>query len=904
MSMFNGKRKIKVFTDVYNLAGDIHQRPNFLKTLVFGQTMYKSQPSMGQAIVHGYVNGPGIKLRQVVPLAHREDFYTTVGQPQATIRSFGNLDPALVRDALNLRLNISASVYEVEIGAPNIYWWGLQYLLDEHPERVSEIFDVSVNEAGTSLQVNFYTNPEDTEPVESLEFPSDPEDIDNTADYLFAAYSAQVVPGLIDEEDGPTEEVVDFSAVAGFGDPVTEVTEDVTYTWNEVTTVRDVYPTYEDTQEFVLPKSETRSVTVKTYKKTTDIPATPSNAQALRIEETYVMTEGFKLVPDIEETVEEFDDFTRYTTVTDNDVVPAKYSQYNKKTYEVFAVNDQKVFIHKRGTDPIFDAVFEDAIEADHFFPVIPIKYDERPGEDPKPKYISDSNDPLDEEIYDKGKRILAKASKKTAYDDIVKSLKDGGADSINYAYILFGSSLNSPAFSAKRYIYEFFKLYGDYSTESANAFNSYLQAREVAQESRENWLVWTEAQQDSANPLYGTPEPLIIPYPRGPVTSISLKSASRLNLNYTVSWTYIHSETGTGLLSGLSPRSIKIEKSGSSVPEEDLDIEITGGEIRQTPSYNPRSGAIQIKYQIDEDNWEVLTVTGLVSVNVIHRGKGIVIPSTSALGQNGESEFIIPLHQTPFRNMRLVDATQFAGSNTYLMLNYYSDTQKKWYQTGLFKVIIIVIIIVVSVFSGGAAAPAAGGAASIGAQAATAIGLSGVAATIFAAAVNAIAGLIISRIISQAAISLLGDEVGIIVGAIVSMVAIGAMNSYFAGQPINLLESFNSPNLLKLVGTISGDLAKHYQQQAMALQKESQNYVEEFEKESAKLNKLFSEEFADRAQIDPIEFYQRIMESAPMYETPDQFFARTLMTGSDICNISLNALGEVINIDNNLMLA
>ena len=323
---------------------------------------------------------------------------------------------------------------------------------------------------------------------------------------------------------------------------------------------------------------------------------------------------------------------------------------------------------------------------------------------------------------------------------------------------------------------------------------------------------------------------------------------------------------------------------------------------VKQIHRNNHRSGTIKIKYQIDEENWEVLTVTGLMSVNTIHRGKSVDISAHDALDDDEESGFIIPLHETPFRGTRLVDATQFAGSNTYLMLNYYSDTKKKWYQTGAFQIIIVVAIIVISIAfpPGGAAA----GAATMGAKVAAAAGLTGAAAAVFAAAVNAIAGLIVSRIVSEAAIALLGDELGMIVAAVVSMVAIGAMNSYFAGQPVNLLESFNSVNLLKLAGTVSGDLAKYYQQQVVALQKEAQNFVEEFEKESAKLNKLFSEEFANRAYIDPVEFYQRIMESAPMYETPDQFFARTLMTGSDISNISLDALGEVINLENNLILA
>ena len=74
MGLGSSKKKIKVFSDIYNLAGDINKRPNFLKTLVFGQTMYKSHPSMGRAITDGYLKGPGIKLRQVVPRLSRKTF--------------------------------------------------------------------------------------------------------------------------------------------------------------------------------------------------------------------------------------------------------------------------------------------------------------------------------------------------------------------------------------------------------------------------------------------------------------------------------------------------------------------------------------------------------------------------------------------------------------------------------------------------------------------------------------------------------------------------------------------------------------------------------------------------------------------------------------------------------------
>lgn len=898
---FGSKRKVKVFSDVYNLAGDIHLRPNFLKTLIFGQTMYRSHESMAQALSQGYLGGPGVKLRQLIPSALHRDFYTTVGQSSASITSLGNLDSSLVQAALDFRLGKSTNIYEFKMGAPELYWWGLQYLLEFLPERAEEIFDVSVNEEETSLQIDFYTTPEDEEPYESLEFPSNPSVIDNTADYLFILYGVQTQPGLLEEINEPEEEVEEFPPVDGFGDPVSEVTEDIVFEWEEVVQVRDVYPEYEDTQEFKTPKTETAERITKTYNKITNIPASVSNAQALRVDETYVLVEGHKLVPKVTETVEEYEGFTRYTTVYDYTVEPAKFSSYNKKTFEVYALNDQRVYIHKRGSDSVFDDLFEQAVDRGHFFPVIPIKYDTRPGTKPRPRFISDSSDPLDQELYSKSKIILGKASKRSAYDDLVKSLKENGdADDVNYIYIMYGAPLNSPSFTAKKYIYHFFKTFGDYSPETANAFNSYLDARAAADHSREVWVTWNEAQKNTEDPLFGTPEPYIVPYPRVPIQEISLKSINRLNLNYKISWGHISSETGSGVLEDMSPRSIVIEKTSSVIPAEDLAVSIVDGAFEPVRKENDRVGSIKIKYQIDESNWEILTVTGLLCVNTIHRGKSVSINGHQALDDEDESGFIIPLHEIPFRNLRLVDATQFAASSSYLLLNYYLDIKQKWYQRGAFQVLVIVAIVVITVaFPPGGAA----GAATLGAKVASIIGLTGATATVFAAAVNAIAGIIISRLISEAAIAIFGDKIGIIVGAVVSLVAISAMNSYFAGQKVNLLDAFNSVNLLKLGGTLSTELAKHYQQQIEELQKEATKYVEEFERESRKLNKLFSEEFADRALIDPIEFYQRIMESTVVFETPDQFFNRTLMTGSDISSISLDALREVINLENTLQL-
>ena len=896
---FGSKRKVKVYSDVYNLAGDIHLRPNFLKSVMFDQVMHKTFPGIGQALSHSYLHSAGIKLRQVIPKALREDYYSTVGQSQATILSTGMVAMDSVRDALNFRLGYTASIYEFEMSGPQLYWWGLQYLLEHLPERAEDIFDVSINEAETSLQVDFYDTPESDEPFESIEFPSDPDSIDNTADYLFIRYSVQALPGLISEEDFPVEEVDDFSAVAGFGDPIDTDEFDVTYNWDEVVTVRDVYDDWEDTQEFVLPKSDTRENISRTYKKDTLIPASELDPEVLQVTETYVMTEGFKLVPEVTEEVTEHDGFTRYTTTTDFRVEPAKYSQYNKKIYEISKVNNQRVFIHTRGTDPIFDDLFNEAVTSGHFFPVIPIRYDTRPGTKPKPVYINENSTGQDKILYEKSKRVLGKSAGRNAYKDILENLKENDdVDDINYIYVMFGSSLNSPANSAKKYIYEFFKTFSDFSPESANNFNTYVDAYNVAHASRNHWIEWSEAQEDPGSPLFGTAEPALISYPQEPTRSVSMRSSSRLKLNYTVAWNHVRTETGTGVLPGMSPGKVKIEKTDESSLPPGSVITVVEGKVSVFLGMRNSGKSIKLTYQIDNDNWEVLTVFGLSSDNIIHRGKSVFIDAHEALDDEEESGFIIPMHETPFKSIRLVDATQYGASCTYLMLNYYSDTKTKWYQTKAFRIIMIVVIVVVSIFF--PPAGAAGGAA-MGATAAAAVGLTGAAALVFAAAVNAIAGIIVSKIISKAAVAIFGEQVGIIVGAIVSMVAMGAMNSYFSGQQVNLLDTFNSANLLKLVGTVSGDLSKHYQQEIMEIQSEAQKYTEEFQKQSDYLNELYAAEFSNRAEIDPLKFQERMRELEVMFETPDQFFSRTLMSGSDICNISLEAMDQVLNMDNHL---
>lgn len=358
-----------------------------------------------------------------------------------------------------------------------------------------------------------------------------------------------------------------------------------------------------------------------------------------------------------------------------------------------------------------------------------------------------------------------------------------------------------------------------------------------------------------------------------GSGSTVSLTTKKLFNLNYNLSWTSYSKSSGSGMYNS----TIKVGE--VIIGDDDPTV---------------------IVRQVSSTQWKSISVTGLKYTNTIHRGKSLGNTAKEEFDSHlstEESELLIPLHNTVFKKMSLVDATQMATSCSYMLMNYYSETKSSWYQSGAFKIVMIIVVIVVSVYTGGAAAGAGGNLAGIGGAAASAIGLSGLAATVFAAITNAIAGLIVSRIITAASTAIFGDRIGLIIGTIVSMVAITSMNNYFAGKPINLADAFKATNVLEMTTKVAGDISTLMQQDIMDMQKRMEKEKEEFDKESDKLNQQFISEFGNRGVLDPLKFLEAQERNQLVFESPDQFFARTLMTGSDISEVTISGLIDSLDV-------
>lgn len=874
MGILSSKTRIKVQSNIYNLAGDIADRPNFLKTVMFDQTMYKPFDSYSTALSSSYLNGQGIKLRRVVPYVKRSNYSDLTGQNKARITTADSIDVNELTDLLSFRLQESVSIIEASIEAPLIYFWTEQWLLENHPSMVDSEYDADFVEDTDEVKITF-TN---TGHV----FTFTPDNFDQDGEYLYVLYRPDVgeegVPLVV---YGETEEVEELPDMSAWNHVSTNIVDSV-FSWVKRTNVSIEYTDGRFKQEpEVVEEFETVLETTHShYNSEMNIPS------GKILYDSYHST-TYKLVPTKEEVIEETDEYVKTIEIESFDLIPIFEVNTDTTNTTIAGKGAMKVLLYKNGGgDGELDKFFTQSNEGGDYFPFIPVKTDLRPGRKARQIFIDSESMP---DMYEANVKIMRKVSDKNTYDDILNNLKDNeGSDSINYAYIMFGASINTPDTSAMVYIYKYFRALMGTGTGDP-AYISYEIAWNRAEESVKKWNEWYLAQSDPESPLFGSIEPGILAYPSAPTTTVSITSNNKFSLNYRMSWNGLRLTKGKGrAVEGLKTHYSHIKKGSPST--------MTGtgllGKFFNKLTNNPAGDEIIVYYQIDDDNWEAVHIYGLNTFNLIYRGKGVSKKAYDELDEKDESSLLIPLNDAVFRSMPLIAATQMTTGCMYLVVNTYQTWKKKWYESDLFKVILIVAIVVMSIFSGGAAAPLAG---TIGALAAGAVGLVGVAALVFALAVNAIAGLIISRILTAAATALFGDKIGMIVGAIATVVAMNAMNAFAAGTQFNVMDAFSGGNLLKLSSTIATDFGKMYAEETANIISESEKMFQEFKEQSDILQDAYNTEFGDRALLDPLKFLE--VPNQLYFEKSEAFLQRTLMTGSEISELSMDAISMLTDI-------
>lgn len=866
MGLFSGKTKIYVASSVYNLAGDIAKRPNYMKTVVIGNIVSQTGFTMADTIQSSYLNGPGIRMRLFSSWS-KDHFDDKVGMAASSLGVLAKVDPVVVASQLPTQAGSTTFVQSAEIGFADFEQWCDQYLYEHYPERIMERFEIDIDEETNLITM---TSQDGGSTITFY-----PENFVPGALYLYVDYSYYKQPTI---------------------EPPVVRPEDI-YSTKEDLPSTFLWSTVSETEK---PESTSLTTTTKVTKKYSDgrpdeVTTTPVTTTQNWTSWVNIYKRGFTLNPD-ETTVildnrvmtqskrgkvqqesttdtktETVDGVTiTTTTVVTKDVLVNYYvSQTTSNNTVMTATGDAHMFIYKQGSgNSVLDALFDTPASDNRFYPFIPIRNDKRWVE----------NDP----IYPDCKKAMRKATG-GKLDDVVKELKKNDKiGDIQYIYGTFGCSLNTPEDTAKEYIYRFFQMATKafppdptYPTLEA-VIAGFAQANEDA---KAYYQWWTEGNHSAGNP----PSPP--QYPIVPKRTFRVSSNKGYKYDMTIEWNYVFETTHSGQAwAGAKQSQLRTRYAGDvQLTRSNFRRDAETGKLISTNTVNNMQ-EFEILWQDGKDTYRRLRVLGLYHNNRVYKNKSVGIDVAEAMGDAEESGFLIPLHTNIYRSMSLTHSTQLATACSYLVMNSYKKVKEKWYQTSAFKIAVIVVAVVVSVFTAGA-----GGAGILGTYGSVgaALGFSGLAAVIVGAVANAVAAMVLISILQLVSIKLFGDKLGLIVGAVASVVAMNVGTAMATGTTMSTMASnmMNAQNIIQLTSAVGNGIGQYINASTADIIRKAEKTMQQYNTDMLAVNKKYEEMFGTEGMgvIDPMQFVS--------VESLDTFLARTTLTGSEIAGMSLDMI-------------
>lgn len=469
----------------------------------------------------------------------------------------------------------------------------------------------------------------------------------------------------------------------------------------------------------------------------------------------------------------------------------------------------------------------------------------------------------------------------------------------IDFAFIVHGVSLNVRDNAGKKYIYYFLRYLMNnqqYDVTSWNAFEADYAAYDAATTTRSLW----DIDPDLDWFLHEEPDVPEMTYPdTNVITWKSPDTSFNNNFHMSLEWYHIEESFHSGVGKVDASRGDCWLEEGTSLT---FEIEKALSTTADEPVTYMETVAVPVFYvyhQYGHNAYSKLKVVGLTHYNYVYQGKSIELLSSDCLDTTAdETGFIIPLHDPTVREMGLVDSTQLVTADTFVICNAYETVKTKWYERGFFRIILMVIIAAVAAFIFPGAANAMG---LLGANAAlgASFGLSGIAAVMMGAALNALASAVMMNFISIFSVEMFGDQIGQLVATVVSYIAMSAYASFQATgtYSVDWGSLANANNLLKLTSALPNVYAGYLRGEAVNILAESEEMSEEFEADSEDVKQAASEMgLLDGWIINPL-ILTDVTNEDTYKETPDEFVSRTLLTGSDIVDISYNMIYEEVDL-------
>jgi len=872
MGIFSTKKTIHVASTVYNMAGDISDRPSYLKSSVVSAVLGDPKKFVGETVVQAHLNGPGIRQRGVQRWAVNN---YPLGTPTASITKIYQLDPQDVVNEIPKNANEIIHIQNAFVDVADTFYIAEKHVIDNHPELYNTDWIMDTDEDTGDIIIEYEDNSIET--ISASGF--NPSDLYVVAYFrrFLEDYTGPLVTGSVQTGNPDNSSFSLVSSNDTLIDPIV-----LTETVHVLKEYSDSQPDEETTTTTDTNSSFTENVSV--YSKTEYL---GYNEIEDRIEERTTTRTVWKDYS-IQETVDvqtETEDMGTYTvtttTTTTTEYLQTDYT-YRDDTqmkYSNETVSALEMFLYVIGDgNATLDALVEELnVDLGEFYPFVPLRL---------------NNKAIDHDDFDDMYNDVKKAYKKMTtakIGDVLESLEDNeDIGDIDYVYMMYGAPLNTEEDSSKRYIYEFIDNLIQYQTMSYADYITYKGAAQLRFEYDEALAAWEEAQSEPGNSGYNTPKPEYVP----PATKqlflfrINSQDSRVSSFNQSIEWVTVNKETHAGLFEVDGKQGdVKIETAPSDIVTVSITREPeTGNVIKQTETIP----VYKITYQTEVDEYVTLTVYGMIHRNHVYGGKSVVIDSSAAFADNDESGFLFPMHAPTIKKLSLVDATQMATVNSFLIMNSYEIVKTRWYERGIFQIIIVIVVVILTAIIAPQLVGASVGLLGSNIAVGTALGFTGTAAIVAGAVANAIVAIIVTQIISGVATSIFGDKIGAIIAAVVSFIVTGGFASISSGSlTINWASMMRIDNIMALTSTAANAYAGWVNGETLEIQQEMSNMMEEYEQKFDELEDLTKELGIDQGYINPLMFTEFTQSDELYPESSDSFLNRTTMVATDFIDLS-----------------
>ena len=451
--------------------------------------------------------------------------------------------------------------------------------------------------------------------------------------------------------------------------------------------------------------------------------------------------------------------------------------------------------------------------------------------------------------------------------------------------------------------MYEFFRGLIPFQETSKSEFNGWRNQVSAINKDVAEWNRWNDQQANEYQSRFGKPQPEQPTYlaPKRTHIVIDSNETSLRNLDIRTSWIYIHEEVRAGKGKENAKKGDIWFETKQSVPllnpvqRYDEDLRVVRTPLDSANSFG-NLDTVYLYWQEDNLKYRMLEIVGLEQHNYVYNNKAVYQSAFDALKEGDESSFLVPMHYPTISKLNLIEKNQLATCNKLLVFNSYQIVKRRWYQRGIFKVVFAIAVVLVMVIINPLSLAFAPGVLGMNVVVGVTLGFAGIQAIIAGAIANAIAAIILATVITKASVSIFGEKWGAIIATVVTYISMQAgYNFATTGNiAVNWDKLLKPENLLQITDSVGKLYQGYVQGTILEMQEAFKAMQEEYNTELNEIEKLFAELSGNQANIDPMMFTSAGKQI--WAETSETFLSRTLLTGSDIAEISNGVISDYVD--------